>query len=128
MASRQNWRVVAGEDGLRTVYSINYLSYWAAFWSLLVGLGAGLFGGIIGGAWPRSVDEPYLDLREAAVPEPVVVSSGASSPTVPTTTTVPVTTTVPAGVPVRASNRMVPVGAASSRSGEAIGPYFYEHQ
>jgi hypothetical protein len=124
-----------------TVYSINYLSYWAAFWSLLIGLGAGLFGGIIGGAWPRSVDEPYLDLREATVPEPVVArSSGASSTGVPTTTTVPtsttvprsttvpVTTTVPAGGPVRASNRMVPVGATSSSSEEATGPYFYEHQ
>jgi hypothetical protein len=124
MASRQNWRVVAGEDGLRTVYSINYLSYWAAFWSLLIGLGAGLAGGMIGGAIPRSVDEPYLDLREATAHEPVVGRT-AVAPAPP----VPVATTVPADVPVTASNhRMVPVGATSSNSDEATGPYFYEHQ
>jgi len=106
-----------------TVYSINYLSYWAAFWSLLIGLGAGLAGGMIGGTVPRSIDEPYLDLRDATAHEPVVARRAAApSPAVP------VTTTLPAGVPVTASNRMVPAGATSSSSEEATGPYFYEHQ
>jgi hypothetical protein len=107
-----------------TIYSINYLSYWAAFWSLLIGLGAGLAGGMIGGAIPRSVDEPYLDLREATVNEPVVVRTAATP-----ARQVPVATTVPAGVPATASNhRVVPVGANSPSADEATGPYFYEHQ
>lgn len=106
-----------------TVYSINYLSYWAAFWSLLICLGAGLLGGMIGGAMPRSIDKPYLDLRETAVNEPV-----ASRAAVAPSTTAPGTTAVPAGVPMTASNRMVPVGTTSSPPEEATGPYFYEHQ
>jgi hypothetical protein len=106
-----------------TVYSINYLSYWAAFWSLLIGLGAGLLGGMIGGAMPRRIDEPYLDLRETAVNE-AVISRTAVAPSA----AAPVTTAVPAGVPMTASNRMVPVGTASSPPEEATGPYFYEHQ
>jgi len=105
-----------------TVYSINYLSYWAAFWSLLIGLGAGLIGGIIGGSMPRSIDEPYLDLREATVDEPVVARTAAAP-----SSTASGTTTVPAGVPVTASNRMVPVVSSSSSGEEATGPYFYEH-
>jgi hypothetical protein len=104
-----------------SVYSINYLSYWAAFWSLLIGLGAGLAGGMIGGSVPRSSDEPYLDLRDATAREPVV----ARTAVVPATPA-PVTTTAPARVPVTASNRMASVAAASSD--EATGPYFYEHQ
>ena len=106
-----------------TVYSINYLSYWAAFWSLLIGLGAGLLGGMIGGAMPRSIDEPYLDLRETAVNEPV-----ASRTALAPSATAPGTTAVPAGVPMTASNRMVPVGTTSLPPEEATGPYFYEHQ
>jgi hypothetical protein len=106
-----------------TVYSINYLSYWAAFLSLLIGLGAGLAGGMIGGTVPRSIDEPYLDLPDATAHEPVVART-AAAPATP----VPVTNSVPAGVPVTASNRMVSVGATSSRADEATGPYFYEHQ
>ncbi|HXR22676.1 MAG TPA: hypothetical protein VN786_08980 [Acidimicrobiales bacterium] len=106
-----------------TVYSINYLSYWAAFWSLLIGLGAGLLGGMIGGAMPRSIDEPYLDLRETALYEPV-----ASRTAVAPSAMAPGTTAVPAGVPMTASNRMVPVGTTSPPSEEATGPYFYEHQ
>ena len=106
-----------------TVYSINYLSYWAAFWSLLIGLGAGLLGGMIGGAMPRSIDEPYLDLRETAVNEPV-----ASRTALAPSATAPGTTAVPAGVPMTASNRMVPAGTTSLPPEEATGPYFYEHQ
>jgi len=105
-----------------TVYSINYLSYWAAFWSLLIGLGAGLAGGIIGGNVPRSIDEPYLDLRDATANEPVA----ARNPAAPATP-VPAATTVAAGVPVTASNRMASVGATSSIADQATGPYFYEH-
>jgi hypothetical protein len=104
------------------VYSINYLSYWAAFWSLLIGLGAGLLGGMIGGNMPRSVDEPYLDLRETAVHEPVVADARQAP-----STTVPGTTSVPAGAAVTTSNRMAAVGTASQPSEEATGPYFYEH-
>jgi hypothetical protein len=106
-----------------TVYSINYLSYWAAFWSLLIGLGAGLLGGMIGGTMPRSVDEPYLDLRPATVLEPVVARTAVA----PSTTTAPGTTTVPAGVPVTASNRTVPVATTLSTADEATGPSVYEH-
>jgi len=106
-----------------TVYSINYLSYWAAFWSLLIGLGAGLIGGMIGGTMRRSIDEPYLDLRETTVHEPVV----ARTPATPSET-VPVTSTVPAGIPVSNNNPMVPVGVTSSSTDEATGPYSYEHQ
>jgi hypothetical protein len=103
-----------------TVYSINYLSYWAAFWSLLIGLGAGLAGGMIGGSVPRSIDEPYLDLRDATASEPLVARTAAAP-----AAAVPAATTVPAGVPVTASNRMASVAASSSD--EATGPYFYEH-
>src|SRR5579863_6514434 len=106
-----------------TVYSINYLSYWAAFWSLLIGLGAGLMGGMIGGAMPRSIDEPYLDLRETAVNAPVV-SRTAVAPSA----AAPGTTAVPAGAQMTSSNMMVPVGTASLPPEEATGPYFYEHQ
>jgi hypothetical protein len=104
-----------------TVYSINYLSYWAAFWALLAGLGAGLIGGMIGGAVPRNVGEPYLDLREPTVREPVVARTQVAP-----SATVSGTATVPAAVPGAASNRMVPVGTVSS-SEEATGPYFYEN-
>ncbi len=106
-----------------TVYSINYLSYWAAFWSLLIGLGAGLAGGMIGGSMPRSIDEPYLDLRDATANEPVVARTAAAP-----ATRVPVTTAVPAGIPVTGSSRMVAAGATSPPADEATGPYFYEHQ
>ncbi|MGD0811037.1 MAG: hypothetical protein ABSA91_15220 [Acidimicrobiales bacterium] len=104
-----------------TVYSINYLSYWAAFWALLIGLGAGLIGGMIGGTIARSIDEPYLDLREATVNEPVVARTTAAP------SMVPGTSTVPAGAPVISSNRMVPVAATSASAEEATGPYVYEH-
>jgi len=105
----------------RTVYSINYLSYWVAFWSLLIGLGAGLLGGMIGGAMPRSIDAPYLDLRETAVNAPV-----ASRTALAPSATAPGATAMPAGTPMTAGDRMVPVGTISSPE-EATGPYFYEH-
>jgi len=105
-----------------TVYSINYLSYWSAFWSLLIGLGAGLLGGMIGGTMPRSVDEPYLDLRPATAFEPVVARTAVAP-----SSTMPGTTMVPAGVPVTSSNRTVPFATTSSTADEATGPYVYEH-
>ncbi len=104
------------------VYSINYLSYWAAFWALLIGLGAGLIGGVIGGAAPRNTAEPYVDLREPTVREPVVARTQVAP-----SATASGTAAVPAGVPVTATNRMVPVGTVPSRQEEATGPYFYEN-
>jgi hypothetical protein len=105
-----------------TIYSINYLSYWAAFWSLLIGLGAGLLGGMIGGAVPRSVDEPYLDLRTAVARETVAapaapVDRAAASVEQPTG---PVPVVQAASVPVTPTSP--PVVA------NATGPFVYEHR
>ena len=75
---------------------------------------------MIGGSVPRSIDEPYLDLRDATASEPLVARTAAAP-----AAAVPAATTVPAGVPVTASNRMASVAASSSD--EATGPYFYEH-
>jgi hypothetical protein len=78
---------------------------------------------MLGGSVPRSIDEPYLDLRDTTANEPVVARTPVTS-----AAAVPVTNAVPAGVPVTGNSRMVPVGANLSSSEEATGPYFYEHQ
>ncbi len=103
-----------------TVYSINYSELLGRLLGACsAGLGAGLLSGMIGGNMPRSIDEPYLDLRETAVADArrkrrLQRSSGMAS--------------VPAGAPVTASNRMAAVGTVSQPSGRrATGPYFYEH-